>query len=540
MRGADLLVAALSKAGVKVIYSLSGNQIMPIYDACLDAGIRIIHTRHEGAAVYMADAHAQLTGEVAVAMITAAPGFASGLGPLYMASLAESPLLLLSGDSPRSQDGLGAFQELDQVAVSKPLTKFSLRPRKAEDLGQDIALAMRVAASGRPGPVHIALPFDLLNAETEGAPIPEAVDFEPEVTPPGDSAIQSILNAVEVAERPVILTGPSLNPTRARGLLNRLAEALDAPVIAMESPRGLNDPRLGAFATVLGKADLVVSLGKKIDFTTGFGKPPAMGASCRFIVADPQTEALECARRAFGSRMTLGLRADAYATAQALAGAGPRGSGRAAWRSEMEMSISARLPESAGAGDGPIRPAVLCSAVQRLLDTAEDPVLIVDGGEFGQWAQAGVSAKTRIINGPSGAIGGGLCYAVAAKIARPQSTVVVLMGDGTVGFHFAEFETAHRYGADFIAVIGHDARWNAEYQIQLRDYGADRLNECELNPTRYDLAAAGLGCNGEYVSDPAELDEALKRASESRLPTCFVARIEGLPAPTVSGNGAGH
>ncbi len=456
----------------------------------------------------MAEAYAQLTGEVGIAMITAAPGFASGLGPLYMARMAENPIVLLSGDSPLSQDGKGAFQELDQVSISAPLTKLSMRPQRAENLGFDIAKAMRVAASGRPGPVHVALPFDLLNADVGDARLPSAEDFQPEVTLPGNETIRAISESLASAERPVVITGPSQNPTRARGLLEKLADALDAPVIPMESPRGLNDPCLGDFASVLSKADLIVNLGKDMDFTTGFGQPPGMGADCKFMVVDPESDVLERARRALGARMTLGRRADADATAHALA----------------------------EAGDGPMRPAVLCAAVQRLLDAADDPILIVDGGEFGQWSQACISAKTRIINGPSGCIGGALCYAVAAKIARPDATVVVLMGDGTVGFHFAEFETAHRYGADFIAVIGHDSRWNAEYQIMLRDYGEDRINECEHNPTRYDLAVAGLGCHGEHVSDPADLDAALKRANESGLPVCFVAEIEGLPAPSGSGH----
>jgi len=536
MRGADLVATALSKAGVKVIFTLSGNQIMPIFDACIDAGIRLIHTRHEGAAVYMAEAYSQLTGEVGVAMITASPGFASGLGPLYMARMAETPIVLLSGDSPLSQDGKGAFQELDQVSISAPLTKLSLRAQRAETLGHDMAMAMRVAASGRPGPVHVALPFDLLNDDVGDASLPSPEDFRPEATPPGDDALKAIVDAVAAAERPVVLTGPSQNPSRSRGRLEKLVDALDAPVVAMESPRGLNDPCLGDFASVLAKADVIVSLGKNIDFTTGFGQPPAMGADCKFLLVDPETEVLERARRALGARMILGHRADAGATARALAELGNGATDRAAWRAEMADAIAARSAEPAEAGNGPMRPVVLCAAVQRLLDSADDPILIVDGGEFGQWAQACISAKTRVINGPSGSIGGALCYAVAAKIARPNATVVVLMGDGTVGFHFAEFETAHRYGADFIAVIGHDSRWNAEYQIQLRDYGADRLNECELNPTRYDLAAAGFGCHGEYVTDPADLDAALKRSNESGLPACCVGEIEGLPAPSGSGH----
>ena len=177
MRGADLVAKTLSKAGVEVIFTLSGNQIMPIFDACIDAGIRLIHTRHEGAAVYMAEAYAQLTGRVGIAMTTAAPGFASGLGPLYTARMSESPIILLCGDSPLCQDGKGAFQEMDQVSIAAPLTKFSLRPRHAEDIGSDLAKALRIATSGRPGPVHVALPFDLLNADASDADVPAAADF---------------------------------------------------------------------------------------------------------------------------------------------------------------------------------------------------------------------------------------------------------------------------------------------------------------------------------------------------------------------------
>ena len=132
MRGADLLTKALSEAGVKTIFSLSGNQIMPVYDACIDAGIRLVHVRHEASAVFMADAWAQLTGNVGVALVTAAPGFGNGLGPLYTASASESPVVFLSGDAPVGQDGQGAFQELDQAAVSAPLTKASRSGDKKE------------------------------------------------------------------------------------------------------------------------------------------------------------------------------------------------------------------------------------------------------------------------------------------------------------------------------------------------------------------------------------------------------------------------
>ena len=536
MRGADLLVKTLSNAGVEVIFTLSGNQIMPVFDACLDAGIRLIHTRHEGAAVYMAEAYAQLTGKLGVALITAAPGFASGLGPLYMARKSETPVLLLSGDSPVAQDGMGAFQELDQVAITRPLTKFSDRPKQAADLGATAAKAIRIATSGRPGPVQLALAFDVLNADPGDTPVPTAADCAAVSSPPDDAAVAALLDALATARRPVILTGPLQNRTRADGRLEKLADAVDVPVVCMESPRGLNDPSLGDIKSALAQADVIVSLGKDMDFTTGFAKSPAVAENVKFLMVDPDAGLLTRAKRALGGRMVLEHRADAPAAAKALIAAGRGGNSRAAWRDEVAAAIAARQDAPAPSPGAAMHPAQLFQAVQKVLDTTDDPILIVDGGEAGQWAQACLSAPTRMINGPSGAIGGCLCYAVAAKVARPDATVVVVMGDGTAGFHFAEFETAHRYGADFVAVIASDARWNAEYQIQLRDYGPDRLYECELDNTRYDLAAAGFGCHGEHADDPGDLDAALSRALNSGKPTCLVAEIEGVPAPA----GAGH
>lgn len=529
MRGADLLVATLANAGVDCIFTLSGNQIMPIFDACIDAKIRMVHVRHEAAAVYMAEAYGQLSGQTGVALVTAAPGFGNALGSLYMAGQAENPVLLLSGDSPTSQDGKGAFQELDQVAVSQGLTKLSRRCVSAEKLGSDTVDAIRAARSGRPGPVHLALPFDVLNATTE-ADVPNAKDFAVTTAHADDATIQTIGKMLSQATRPVIITGPALSPVRTEDLVQKLSEATDAPVITMQSPRGLNDPSLGSFSTAIAKADLILSLGKRFDFTTGFGQALIKGDDKPLILIDADTDVLAQANRAVGEKLTLAVQADPIPTAQALVSNANAGSDRSAWRAEMDAAIAARPVESAATK--PMRPAALCAEVQRFIDSANDPIVVVDGGEFGQWAQAFVSTDCRIINGPSGAIGGGLCYAIAAKIARPQSTVVLLMGDGTAGFHFAEFETAARYGVNLIAVIGHDAKWNAEVQIQIREYGEDRLNECELNPTRYDQAAIGLGCHGEQVSEVGEVSGALHRSLDSKLPSCVIAHIEGLPAPS--------
>jgi acetolactate synthase-1/2/3 large subunit len=172
--------------------------------------------------------------------------------------------------------------------------------------------------------------------------------------------------------------------------------------------------------------------------------------------------------------------------------------------------------------------------VQKHLDAAKPAILISDGGEFGQWAQACLSGPRRLINGPSGAIGGSLCYGIAAKKAEPDATVIAMMGDGTAGFHFSEFETAAREGAPFVAVIGNDACWNAEHQIQRNAYGPERAVGCELLPTRYDAVATALGGYGELVQESAALRPALERALASRKPACVNVAIERLPAPNIA------
>ena len=530
--GAEVLVAALAAAGVKTIYSLSGNQIMPVYDACLDHDIRIVHVRHESAAVFMADAHAQLTGEVGVALVTAAPGFANAVGALYTAALNESPVLLLSGDSPVSHDGQGAFQELDQLSMSAPLTKLSLRATRLATIDQDCARALRVARSGRPGPVHLALPFDTLS-NVRDAPVTTAIAVAAESSmPPSRQDVSDIAAAIQGAERPLVITGPFLNQTRAGDLRARLGEVLQVPVIAMESPRGLNDPALGELKQALARADLIVSLGKRLDFTTGFGSPSMLADGCRYIVIDADEAVLAQARAAAGERLAHACHAGIRETAEQLSKVDASiGASHGSWPDEVRAMLARRIEVDLQSTRSPVHPAALAQALERSVAAASESVLVIDGGEIGQWVQAFASAENRLINGPAGAIGGSLCYAIAAKLARPDARVIAAMGDGTCGFHFSELETAARMGANVVFVIGNDQRWNAEYQIQIREYGAQRTYGCELSDARYDLAAVGLGCHGEYVTHADELDAALERAANAGKPAVVNVLIQALPAP---------
>ena len=534
MNGAELLVDTLLQAGVRRIFSLSGNQIMPVYDACIDADISIVHVRHESAAVHMADAWAQITGELGVALVTAGPGFGNALSALFSARHSESPVLLLSGDSPVAADGNGAFQEMPQTEITRVLVKSARRPRSAAQLGHDTAAAIACARSGRPGPVHVALAFDVLNAAAGEANRvgARAFDRRPRVLP--DPVAAEVAGRIARAKRPIVLTGPSMSRSREGSRIAALEAGLRVPVVPMESPRGLRDPALGLFSEVLAASDLVIMLGKAADFAAGFARPPALNAEAELIVIDPDDVLIDRARRLAGNRIAVAAGADPDLAADAITAAAAASS-NGTWLDEVAGAIAERAVAGGIDIDVPFHPRRVCEAVQRVLDAAPEPVLICDGGEFGQWAQASCAASTRIINGLSGAIGGGLCHALAAKLARPRATVIAMMGDGTAGFHFTELDTAVREGAAFVSVIGNDFCWNAEHQIQLRDYGPNRLIGCELAPSaRYDLAAAGFGCHGEHVTDSSGLDAALARALASGRPACVNAEIDGVAAPVFS------
>jgi acetolactate synthase-1/2/3 large subunit len=540
-RGADILARALARAGVRQLFSLSGNQIMPLFDAAIDAGLNITHVRHEGAAVHMADAWGRLTGEPGIALLTGGPGHANGIGALYTALASESPLVMLSGHAPLNQLGRGAFQEMAQADMAAPVTKASFTTRSAGTVGDDIARAMRLARSGRPGPVHLSLPFDVLEHTVKNAdahvPTTDAFHAQPQMLSSGIA--QTVLDALGRAQRPLIITGPQLASARGRALREQLSSATRVAVVSMESPRGIADPCLGAFGDVLPEADLIVLIGKQPDYTLRFAQPPAVNAQCKFIVIDPDIAVLRQSIAVLGrERVALSSVAEAPSAIQSLVGSAAKKSIKpSGYRDAVTEAIAyrpAHWKTQAATSPNTVHALEIGRAVQKILDAADDPLLVVDGGEFGQWAQACMSASTRIINGPAGSIGSAIPFAMAARVARPNATVVAVLGDGTFGFHMAEFDTAVRHHLPFVAVVGNDSCWNAEYQIQVRTYGKDRAIGCELQAAAYDKAVVALGAHGEHVSRAADLPEALTRSVISGKPACVNVMIERLPAPTVS------
>jgi acetolactate synthase-1/2/3 large subunit len=394
-----------------------------------------------------------------------------------------------------------------------------------------VGRALDLARAWPPGPVHVSLPGDLLEAPvTAAAPVPVRAEL---ATPVAERLVAAALDLLASARRPLILAGPAMGRGGRWIAVARLAEITGIPALLMESPRGVNDPALRAAGPALSQADVVLVLGKRLDFTLRFGQPPAFAPDCRFVHAD-----LDAVPPAPGVALALGGEPPGVVH-QLVEAAVRRPWQRSAWLKEVEEARRA-TPASwdalARASTQPMHPLRLCAALQPLVERG---VLVADGGEFGQWCQAGLEPAVRLINGPSGSIGSALPMALGARLARPDLPVLAVLGDGTFGFHALELDTAVRHRIPVLAVVGNDARWNAEHQLQLQHYGAERAVGCELLPTRYDRVADALGAHGEHVVRPDDLAPALARAAASGRPACVNVVIDGAAAPAFA-RGATH
>jgi len=530
---------SLERLGCRHVFTLSGNHIMSLFDAALETKLDLVHVRHEAAAVHMADAWGRLTGEPGVALVTGGPGHANAVGALFTALGAESPMVLLSGHAATWELGRGGFQEIRQADMAAPVAKASWTAKSAATLGCDVAEAMRVAASGRPGPVHVSLPSDLLEERVESNAIvwPEAFDGSPAAPLLTTAIADAVLAEIAAAARPIVFAGPQLSGPSGRALLARLEAATKTPAVVIESPRGIADATLGAFMDLVRRADLIVLLGKALDFTTRWAAGKTFDPAVRLISIDPEAALVDRAAREMRERLVLGCTADVRKAAQTLTARAMEAPARdEQWLTEARAALDDRPASWATVASqtiGRLHPAEVFRALRPYIERDDDTVLICDGGEFAQWGQSMLPVRRRLINGVAGSIGSSLAFAMAGKLTNPAAPVFAVLGDGTIGFHIAEFETAARRKLPFVAVLGNDARWNAESEIQLREYGSERMHGCELLPARYDQVAAALGGHGEFVERAADLPGAIERALGCGKPACINVMIESIAAPVI-------
>jgi acetolactate synthase I/II/III large subunit len=512
-------IATFLKArGVDRIFGLQGGHIQPIWDHVARQGIRIIDVRDEGAAVHMAHAHAELAGGFGVAMVTAGPGVTNCVTAIANASLARAPVLLIGGCTSRPQANMGPLQDIPHVDILRPVTRTSRTLRVADQVIRefDEAVARAMGDGGEPGPVYLEIPTDVLRTH-----VPKQLVLDewiavkpPRRPPPSPDAVKEAVELFWSAKRPLVITGRG-----ARGAgqaLVRLLDATGALYLDTQESRGLvpaDHPSTAAAvrAAAMTDADVVLLVGRKLDYQVGYGSP-AVFPHARFIrIADNAGELIDNRR---GEPELLAE--PALALAAMVDAAGNRESGLdKGWADGMRKKNRERMAKaSTGAKpmtgeDGKVHPRAIFDVIAELADP--DYIAIADGGDLLSFARTGLQARTYMDAGAFGCLGVGVPFAIAASLAEPNRQVISVNGDGAFGINAMEIDTAVRHGAKCLFVVSNNAAWNIERLDQEMNYGG-RVVGTTLRHSDYAGMARALGLHGERVEKPEELKPALERA----------------------------
>ena len=509
---AELVARFLQCRGIDRIFGLQGGHIQPIWDHLAQLGVRIVDVRDEGAAVHMAHAHAHLNGGVAIAMATAGPGVTNCVTAMANAHLERVPLLLIGGCPPLPQDDLGPLQGIDHVGILAPVTRQSRTLRVADQIARDLDKAWSIAEGdgGPPGPVYIEIPTDVLRQAVPDACVLDehmAPKSRPRV-PPDAALVAQAADRLRAARRPLVVTGRGARGAGAA--LTRLLDASGARYLDTQESRGLVD---GGHASVVGavraramqEADLVLVVGRKLDYQMGYGSP-AVFKQARFIRIADCAEELRDNRRG-----EVELLADAGLTLAALADAlgQPSAALDTAWTGALRaehVKRAAKYAESmalAPAGrDGHMHPNRIFAALRKVL--APDAITIADGGDLLSFARMGLESKHYLDAGAFGCLGVGTPFAVAAALLHPERQVVAITGDGAFGINAMEIDSAQRHGAKAVFIVSNNAAWNIERLDQEMNYGG-RVVGTTLAWSDYAGMARAFGLHAERVTDPARL-----------------------------------
>ncbi len=542
MNGAGLLVRGLKQEGIEQIFSLSGDHINPIYDVCPDFQIRIIDTRHESAAALMADAWARVTRRPGVFVVTGGPGHTNALTGLASAFLQGCPVLGISGAPESSLKDRGAFQGLDQLALVRPITKWAAVVTDVRQIPEYLVTAFREALSGRPGPVHLTIPIEVLSRRTIEAPrAPSQGGLSQPLLEAEPDRVREAVALLREAERPVLIAGSGAWWSQAGPELERVVELTRIPVFTIGLSRGLisddhplcfgyADPLLNGAAREFVRADVVCILGKRMDYRLAFGGSILFDPAARIIQVD-----IHSAEIGRNRDVEVGIVADVRNfLIQCLAQMGKPWPERAWLRHIADAARSWRTSLGPGedSDETPIHPLRLCRELREVLPP--EATVAIDAGDFLQWARMTLPARCPgrwLRLGPLGTLGAAIPFGIAAKLARPREPVVVVTGDGGFAYHGFELHTAVRHDLPIVVVIGNDGAMGMEKQIQTALYGPDRVVGCELGLVRYDQVVEAIGGHGEFVEHPDALRPALLRALGAGRPACVNVVIRGVPSP---------
>jgi acetolactate synthase I/II/III large subunit len=519
---AGVIARFLKAQGVTRVFALCGGHIMPIWMRLDAEGIQIVDVRDERAAVYMAHAHGALTGEPGVALVTAGPGTTNAMTGIANAHVARAPVIVLSGIPPRQQENRGALQDMVHIDFVKPITRYARTVREASLVLPELreAVSRSQGEGGDPGPVYLDFPTDTLRDT-----VPRALQrdeffrpLEKAVTLPDPTRVEAAADLLLQAKRPLVISGRG-----AMGCGPELRALLDktgAAYLDTGESKGLvpdsHPSVVGAVrGTIMGDSDLIVTVGRKLDFQLAYGSPAVFGEAKLIRMSDSPAELRD------NRRADVELYASTKATLQALADAigDKKGSIDREWIGKHRQNHEARVEKfSAGlrskqtGSDGRIHPNWLIAELREQMP--KDSVVVADGGDFLSFARVGLPAQTYLDPGPLGCIGVGTPFGVAASLARPDQMTIVATGDGAFGFNAMEIDTAVRHKAPLLVVVANNGAWQIEVRDQQETHG--RVVGTALQFADHAAMARGFGMHAERVEKPEDLAGAIKRAMANR------------------------
>ena len=536
--GGDLVVDLLAARGVQHIFSVSGGPLNPIYHGTLHAPVRIIHTRHEAAAAFMAEGTARITRSPGVCAVTLGPGVTNTVTPALTATRAGVPFLILGGQAPVSVLDKESIMSFDPLPVMRPITKYAARVVDPTRIEEYLDAAWKAMTSGRPGPAFLEIPVDVLGSAAPRPMATRAKGWRP-VAGLAPEQADELCRLVSAARRPLLVAGDDVLWSNADDSLESAVDHLRIPFVTLRLGRGLVDERHPLWAgvgylgsnppllTTLAEADLVLVVGHEFEADLGYGEliseeaiviqaHPDAGSVGRFVAPDlglvaRSDQVLSALRRVDSQDFDLPWCANAAAFWRA-------------WRTAVTA-----LP-SPGEGIHPARLAALLEA-----NTPPGTTFVTSHGNIDFWADPVLQVRppARYLRaGQSGALGAEIPFGVAAKLASPAGAVVVIVGDGGFAFHGLELETALRYEAPIVVVVFDDEKWGAIALPQQRAYGT----EIEVDLPRRDWwkVAEAIGGHGEYVEDEADLPRALDRVLGSGVPAVVQVKVPSVEAPYVA------
>ncbi len=523
--GGEMLVRALERENVHEIFTLHGGHLDAIYAAAGRHGFRVIDTRHEQAAAHMADGWARTTGRPGVAIVTAGPGVTDAVTGAANAFMDSIPMVLIGGRSPLTDDDKLPLQAVDQMGILRPITKWARSVTHTERIPEYVAAAFRHAVSGRPGPVFLELPIDVLFRRADESEVEFPENYRPQTQPgPSHQALRQALGWLQEAKRPAIMAGGGVWFSQAAEELVRFAELTHTPVMTNSKARGSISEEhplaFGGFGAIhpavhrnSGSADVVLMLGTRIGLFTG-GRNSVIPNDARVIQVDIEPEEIGRNRN-----IDLGVVSDCREVLrQAIeAVADNKFDKHEGWLEQlgaMREAMRHRFDEPIKSHSGSaIHPARMAHDIAQALD--RDAIVVADGGETASWMGNAWTARhpgSFLSHGYLGCLGVGLPFALAAKAAHPDRQVFCIIGDGSSGLNFSEFHTGAKNNLPITVVINNDKQWGMSKHGQELMWGKGRHVATELGMVHYEKAAAGLGAYEELVEKPEDIAPAMKRA----------------------------